>query len=157
MKFITATGAVAQLAGDVAFWLVVILFLPAILAVLELDGLLNPVENMVTEILGFLPNLIGAAIILVVGWLVARVVRRLVTSVSVGVGVDSVSEKVGVAAALGENRLSNLLGLMGYALVFIPAFILALEALELLAFLQASKSFGGRRQLLPRRRRRVLT
>lgn len=127
----STSGALAHIAGDVAFWLVIVLFLPAILAVLELDGLLNPVENMVTEILGFLPNLIGAAIILAVGWLLAKVVRRLVTSVSAGFGVDSLAERAGVSSALGENRLSTLLGLIAYALVLIPAFILALEALEL--------------------------
>lgn len=127
----TASGALAHIAGDIAFWLVIVLFLPAVLAVLSLDGLLDPVENMVTEILGFVPNLVGAGIILAVGWLLSRVVRRLVTVVAYGAGVDSLSERVGVSAALGENRLSNLLGMIAYAIVFIPAFILALEALEL--------------------------
>lgn len=139
----STSSALAHIAGDVAFWVVIILFLPAILAILELDGLLQPVESMVTEILGFLPNLIGAGIILVVGWLLAKVVRRLVTSVSVGVGVDTVSEKAGVAAALGENRLSNLLGLIAYAIIFIPAFILALEALELESVSQPSSEMLG--------------
>ena len=139
----TATGAMAQLIGDVAFWVVIIIFLPAILSVLSLDGLLTPVEEMVTEILTFLPNMIGAGIILVVGWLLARVIRRLVTTVSAGVGVDSLSERVGVAQALGDNRVSNLLGLIAYALVFIPAFILALEALELESVSQPSSEMLG--------------
>lgn len=127
----SATAALAQIAGDVVFWLVIVLFLPAILETLDLQGLLDPVENMVTEILAFLPNLVGAGIILAVGWLLSKVVRRLVAGVAFSVGVDALAQRVGVAAALGENRLSNLLGMIAYAIVFIPAFILALEALQL--------------------------
>lgn len=124
-------AALAQMAGDVAFWLVIVLFLPAILAVLSLDGLLTPVGAMVTEILGFIPNLVGAAIILVVGWLLARVLRGLVTNVASGLGVDALATRVGVTRALGTASLSGLLGMVAYALVIIPAIILALEALEL--------------------------
>lgn len=138
-----AGTAVARLAGDVSFWLVFVLFLPAILSVLKLEGLLEPVQVMVTKVLAFLPNLVGAGIILVVGWLLAKVVRRLATNVAAAAGVDSLAEKAGVAAALGANRISALLGLIAYALVLIPAFILALEALELESVSQPSSQMLG--------------
>ena len=45
--------------GNVIFWLIVLLFLPAILGALEIEGLLGPVQAMVNEMLGMLPNVFG--------------------------------------------------------------------------------------------------
>src|SRR5512133_2021968 len=60
---------IGQTIGNVVFWLVILLFLPAILGALNLQGILAPVQAMVNEILGTLPNILAAALILVVGWL----------------------------------------------------------------------------------------
>src|SRR3546814_8077025 len=61
--------------GDVAYWLGLLLFLPAIVGTLHIDALTAPLSNMISGMLGMLPNLIAAAVIGVVGWIVARVVR----------------------------------------------------------------------------------
>jgi hypothetical protein len=121
----------SQILGDVVFWLVFLLFLPAILGALGLVGLLAPVEGLVGEILAFLPNIIAAGLILVIGWFVAGIVRRLVTNLLVAAGADRLSERMGLAGALGEQRLSGLIGLIVYALILIPVILAALNALEL--------------------------
>jgi Conserved TM helix len=89
----------SQILGDVVFWLVFLLFLPAILGALGLVGLLAPVEGLVGEILAFLPNIIAAGLILVIGWFVAGIVRRLVTNLLVAAGADRLSERMGLAGA----------------------------------------------------------
>ena len=58
--------------ADAVYWLVFLLFLPAILSALNLEGLLLPVQGMINELLGFLPNLLAAGLILLVGWLVGE-------------------------------------------------------------------------------------
>jgi hypothetical protein len=45
---------------------------------------------MVNDILGILPNILGAALILVVGWMIARIIRQIVTNLLVGVGIDRI-------------------------------------------------------------------
>jgi hypothetical protein len=117
--------------GEVVYWLVFLLFLPAILGALELQGLLEPVQGMVDEILSFLPNLFAAGIILVIGWFVARIVQRIVTNLLAALGVDRLSEQVGVAGALGKQKLSGLIGMVIYILILIPVLIAALDALEM--------------------------
>lgn len=126
----------AQTLGDAVYWLVFLLFLPAILGTLELEGLLEPVQGMVDEILAFLPNIFGAGLILVVGWFVARIVQRIVTNLLAAVGVDRLSEQAGVAAALGKQKLSGLIGLILYVLILMPVLIAALDALEMEAITQ---------------------
>jgi hypothetical protein len=122
--------------ADSVYWLVFLLFLPAILGVLGLEGLLSPVQNMIDEFLGFLPNLFGAAVIFGVGWLVARVIQRVVSGLLSAVGVDAVTDKAGLTHVLGKQPLSELIGLILYALILIPVIIASLNALNLDAVTQ---------------------
>ena len=122
--------------ADSVYWLIFLLFLPAVLGVLGLQGLLSPVQHMIDEFLGFLPNLFGAAVILAIGWLVARVVQRVVSGLLSAVGVDAMTEKAGLKNVLGKQPMSELVGLILYALILIPVIIASLNALNLEAVTQ---------------------
>jgi hypothetical protein len=111
---------------------------------------LTPVEGMVNEILGALPNILGAAIVLVVGWIAARIVRQIVTNLLAGAGVDRLGDRTGVAAALGEQKLSGILGTVVYVLILIPVVIAALNSLEIEAVSgPASQMLGSVLQAVP--------
>src|SRR5512133_2172866 len=79
---------IGQTIGNVVFWLVILLFLPAILGALQLQGILAPVQGMVNNILAALPNILGAVLVLAIGYLVARIVRQIVAGLLISVGVD---------------------------------------------------------------------
>ncbi len=117
--------------ADAVYWLVFLLFLPAVLGALALEGLLRPVQDMMNQILRFLPSLFAAGLILGVGWFLARIVQRIVTNLLVAVGADGLSDRVGLAPVLGTQRLSGVLGLVVYILILIPVLIAALNALAL--------------------------
>jgi hypothetical protein len=123
--------AVSTTLGNVIYWLVFLLFLPAVLGALGLQGLLGPVQGMVDEILGVLPNILGAGLILVVGWLASRIVRQIITNLLVGIGADRLGEQTGLAAALGGQQLSKVIGTIVYVLILIPVAIAALNALQI--------------------------
>ena len=117
--------------SDAAYWLTLLLFLPAVIGALALEGLLGPVQGMIDNVLTFLPNVLAAVLILIIGWLVARIVRRVTASFLASVGVDRLGERVGLGAGVGTQRLSELLGLTLYVLILIPVLIGALNALQL--------------------------
>ena len=117
--------------GDAVYWLVFLLFLPAILDEVGLQGLLDPVQGMVDQILGFLPNLLGAVIILLIGWFAARILQRIVSNLLASVGVDRFSEQINLDSVLGKQTLSGLIGLVIYVLIFIPVIIASLNTLGL--------------------------
>ncbi len=125
--------SLAETLGTAVFYFVILLFLPAILATLELGGILTPVQGLVNEVLAFLPNLLLAAVIVVVGAFVARVLRKIVANVLAAAGVNRLSERVGLAKATGGTQLSDLLGLVVYILVLIPVIVAALNALDVAA------------------------
>ena len=114
--------------GDVAYWLVLLLFLPAVLSTLQLEGLLIPVQGMVNKILEMLPNVLGAAVIGAVGWFVARILRDLVQSLLEAVGFDRLGVKAGLK---GNVSLSQLAGLVVFIFVFVPALVGALNTLRI--------------------------
>lgn len=117
--------------SEAVYWLVFLLFLPAVLGALSLEGLLQPVQAMIDQLLGFLPNIFAAALILAIGWFVARIVQRVVTTLLAAVGADRLSERTGLAKVLGRQQLSEIVGLVVYALILIPVLIASLNALEL--------------------------
>lgn len=123
--------SVTKSIAEAAYWLVWLLFLPAILTALGLTGLLAPVSLMLEELLSYLPNLLAAGLILLVGWFVARIVQRLTTSLLAAGGLDRLSDRVGLTQVLGDQTLSGVLGLIVYFLVLIPALIAALNALQI--------------------------
>ncbi|MEK7510257.1 MAG: mechanosensitive ion channel [Patescibacteria group bacterium] len=121
----------SKMLGDMIYWLVFVLFLPALLDALELGGLLGPVQGMADEILGFLPNLLAAGIFFFVGLFVARIVQRITTNLLLAIGADHFSERVGIEGLLGSRRLSEVLGSVVHILILIPVAIASLDALQL--------------------------
>jgi hypothetical protein len=117
--------------GDAVYWMIFLLFLPAVLGALNLRGLLEPVQSMTDKILSFLPNLFAAGLILGVGWLLARIVQRIASNLLAAVGADRLSKQVGLDKALGEQKLSGLAGLVLYVLILVPVLVASLNALSL--------------------------
>lgn len=108
--------------GNILFWLVILLFTPLILSALALDGLLYPVQNMINEMLLMVPNIFAALVIGVVGYVVAKALRGLVTNLLAATGIDRHAQAL---------SLSGLAGTLVFIFVFLPALIAALEALQI--------------------------
>lgn len=128
--------SVSDTAGEAVYWLTFLVFLPAVLSSLEIGGLLGPVRVVVDELLGYVPNLFAAGLILTIGWLAARIIRKIVTNLLHSVGTDDLSERVGLGSSLGKQKVSDLIGLIVYILIFVPIVVAALNALELNAITQ---------------------
>ena len=119
--------------SNVLFWLVILMFLPAILAAFQLQGMLEPVQAMLNQALSFLPNIVGAAAIGFVGWLVAKIVRGLVVNLLTAVGADNLGQRMGGGKSL---QLSSLAGTLVFIFIFVPSLIAALGALKIDAISQ---------------------
>ncbi len=119
--------------GNALYWFVFLLFLPAILGTLELNGILTPIQGMLNELLAMLPNILGAVILGAVGWFVSKIVSSIVTNLLAATGVDSIGEKVGLKATGGQKPLSGIIGTVVFVLILIPFAISALEALKIAA------------------------
>jgi hypothetical protein len=126
------TASLASVCGNLV-WLIA---LPALLGVLELNGLLTPVNAMLSRLMAFVPNLMGAAVVLGIGLLLARIVRQVVSGLLRAAGSERAAEKLGMAGALGEAGLAGFAGNVVFALLLLPTLVAALTPLGLDAVTQ---------------------
>ncbi|MBE9167890.1 mechanosensitive ion channel [Pleurocapsales cyanobacterium LEGE 06147] len=125
--------ALSDTIGNALYWFIFLLFLPAILSTLQLQGTLGPVQRLLNDILAILPNILAAILIGAVGWFIAQIVRRLTTNFLSATGIDRVGAKFGFSGTAGRQSLSWLIGTIVYVLVLIPVAIAALNALQIQA------------------------
>jgi hypothetical protein len=130
----------SQNAGNVLFWVVILMFLPAVLNAFRMNGLLQPVSHMVDKLLEMVPNGVGALVIGGVGYLVARVLQGLVTNLLGAAGADGLNERVGLDNTV---RLSSLAGNLAFIFVFVPSLIAALDALKIEAISKPATQMLG--------------
>ncbi|WP_256415485.1 mechanosensitive ion channel [Acinetobacter sp. 5862] len=119
--------------AEIFYWLVLLLFLPIVLSILGLTGLLIPVQNMVNEAIAYLPNLFIAGVILFVGYILAKIVRGIVEGLGNSLGLQTQAEKVGL---FKNSNISKFLGSFVFAIIVITALIVAFEALGIQAISQ---------------------
>jgi hypothetical protein len=98
-------------------------------------------QRAMDEFFAFLPNLLGAIVILVIGWIIARLVGRLVAGGLRSLGADRALAS-GTAGQYRERiapgfQPSNLIGRIAFWFVFGLAILLAVSALGIEALSQA--------------------
>lgn len=126
-------GSLSSNIGEIFYWLVLLLFLPIVLSILGLTGLLIPVQNMVNEAVAYLPNLFIAGVIIFVGYILAKIVRGIVEGLSNSLGLQTQAEKIGL---FKNSNVSKFLGSFVFAIIIITALIVAFEALGIEAISQ---------------------
>jgi hypothetical protein len=106
------------------------------LAELEWDNLIaEPVRQMLTRILAYLPVLLGALIILIVGWIVAKAIRRIIDWLLKVVRFDTLEDKAGISEILRKGDLDisarEVVSGIVYWLIIIMVLVMAVDALGL--------------------------
>jgi hypothetical protein len=107
-------------------------------------------QRALNSLIGFVPNLIGFLVILVIGWLIARLVRLLVTKVLEKMGLDRAL--AGSPAGTYVERASpgaspsRLVGAIAFWFIFIYAIAAAVGALKIPAL---SNFMGNVQNYLP--------
>ncbi|KPQ34829.1 MAG: Conserved TM helix [Phormidesmis priestleyi Ana] len=122
--------------GNALYWFIFLLFLPAILGALALEGLLDPVQGLLDQFLSAIPQIITAIIIFAIGWLIAKIVRGIVTNLLAASGIDGLGSRLGLSSSTVPGSglsLSGLVGTIAYVFILIPVAIAALQELDIAA------------------------
>jgi hypothetical protein len=112
------------------YWFTLLLFLPSVLGALGIQQIAVPIQSVFNDIFAYIPNIIAAGLILLVGWFIARVVRQVVENLLKAIGLDLAGQRAGLSE---ERSLSELVGLVLYIFIFLASFIAALDALDIAA------------------------
>lgn len=126
-------STISQNISDIVYWLILLLFLPIVLSILGLNGLLFPVQNMVNKVVSFLPNIFIAGVIVFVGYILAKIVRGIIEGLVRSLNLQQQAQKIGM---FKNSNLPQVLGSFIFAVIIITALIIAFEALGIAAISQ---------------------
>jgi hypothetical protein len=73
------------------------------LGVLNIPAISEPASAMIQNLMSAVPNIIGAAIILLVAYYVSKFVVYMLTGLLDGMGIDSMPQKLGVQGMFSQN------------------------------------------------------
>lgn len=115
--------------ANLFFWLIILFTVVAFLEALQLDAVSDPIRNLLDQITGSLPLILKAAIILGITWIVATIVKTLVTKVLGGLNIE---QRLGLESGQSANfSLADTLGKALYWFIFLFGILEALNALKL--------------------------
>ena len=104
-----------------------------ILQVLELDAVGGPINSLLENIVRFIPNLIGAGLLLFIGLMIAGIVRDIAVTAMQTADLDKWANRGGVENVTGSSAISKTIGTVIYVLIAIPVAIGALGVLNIAA------------------------
>lgn len=119
--------------GQLGYWLVMLFGVIGALSLLGLTAVVAPLNGLLTDVMHFVPNIIGAALIFFVGLVVATLARRVVETALNVAHVDRALERTGLSQMTGAYGLARALGTLVFMLILIPVAIAALQQLNIRA------------------------
>jgi hypothetical protein len=96
---------------------------------------LEPLRSSIEKIAGLLPALVGALVILVLGWVVARVLKAVLIRLLVAVRFEKFSDRSGISKFLSrgdiKHSLADILGTVFFWIIFLFFIYIATDVLHL--------------------------
>src|SRR5918997_1507805 len=126
-------GTIGARLGDVGYWLVLLVGVILALNMLNLTGVVTPLNAMLTDFMQFVPHPVGAIVLFFVGFIVATIAKRLVVAALEAANFDRWMDKAGVGRATGASGLAQAIGTLVFVLIIIPTAIAALQVLQIRA------------------------
>lgn len=118
--------------AKLVYFVVFLLFLPGVLDKLGMNSVSAPIENLANSFLNFVPKLVAAGIIIVVGFFIAKILKDLLLPLVKATKVDKLQEKTGVQAT-EKTTFSNIIVNVIYGLVILFVVTASLEQLGIAA------------------------
>ncbi|MDJ0620712.1 MAG: mechanosensitive ion channel [Calothrix sp. MO_192.B10] len=123
---------VEKIIGGLVFWVIMLFVVVAVLQRLGLEIASQPLNNLLTQLVGFLPKLLAAGVLLAVAWVLATLVRTLAVRTLNALRIDElVNQPEDTAPSLSQMSLSETIGNALYWFVFLLFLMPVLDALQL--------------------------
>ena len=100
---------------------------------MDLDTLLEPLQAVLGQIVAYLPRLAFAAVIIIVGWLIAKTARFAIVKALRAININVLTERAGLDGFLEQGGIQrdtvDIFGLLVYWLVVFAALLAAFNTL----------------------------
>lgn len=132
MAKLTGEANVSKFAGVLVFTLLIIPIAIAALDALAIQSIAQPAKDMLSSFLSAIPNIFGAAIVLLLSFVIARFASDALINLLPTLGFDHVGSNIGLSQEVfGKRSLSTIAGYVAFAAIMLFGTI---EAAKLLNF-----------------------
>ncbi|MBX3096716.1 MAG: mechanosensitive ion channel [Fimbriimonadaceae bacterium] len=130
------------LVGLFAFWVVMLFVVVGFFSALNLTMVAEPLTEMLNRVTSGIPNLLGALVLLGIGWIIASLARTGIVRLFDRFGVDHRLQNLKLMSAemAEKRRFSQIVGLLGYGLVIL---LFAQSAFELVGLTLVASTAQG--------------
>jgi len=115
--------------AKLVYYLVILYTLIIALDLLGVESVLEPLQAMLSQFIGFLPNLIGAGVIAFAGYIIGTIGSEATGFLSEG--LESFGDRIGLST--GSVNLTSVVKQIVFIIIFIPILIIALDTLNMTA------------------------
>ncbi len=112
----------------------VIIFIPILIVALDtlkMSAISEPATEMLSSILDAIPRIIAAVLLLGIFYIVGKYIVAILSDILSNMGLDNLSEGMGLSSVLGGNTLSGLIGKVAMFFIMFTGIIAATDKLEL--------------------------
>jgi len=128
----TSGGNIGNAIGRALFWLVVLYAAYLALGRLGLSENLGPVNGFFDNIGSYAANILGAGLLFIIGYFLAKVAQNAVTATLEAAQLDSLASKSGFTSATGsQGSIARALGTLVFVVIIALFSIAALDALDI--------------------------
>jgi hypothetical protein len=117
--------------GRLVFYLVLLFGLAPFLDALGQQAIVTPLRDMIGKVMAFFPNLVAALILLLIGKIVATIVREIVSNFLAATPIDGFADKYGFGGSDSSRKLSDMVGSVAFFFTFIPIIGAAVDSLKI--------------------------
>ncbi len=125
-RFSSSSFSMSKTISKLVYYLIVVFVLLAVLNMMGISNALAPLQNMLNEITGFIPNIFAAGIIGFVGYTLANIAKEAMGFVSGH--VEKYTDKYGFSK---DFDLTGLIKQIVFVIVFFPILLVALDTLNM--------------------------
>lgn len=116
--------------ANAIFWLIMFVFLGPVLSTLGVQPISDQIQLILDQIFAYLPNILAAGLVFIIGVFAARAVRSITTKLLRSIGIDDFGQRIG----LSESRsFSELIATILYILIMLIISVTALRELDIAA------------------------
>jgi small-conductance mechanosensitive channel len=117
--------------GTFVFYFILLFALLPFLDALGLQALVDPLKGMFAKALGYVPNVLTAALVLLLGYFVAKVCQRLAESFARAAGFDRAVSGLRFESVLKSLDVPRFVGTVVFVAVLIPVLATVFDILDL--------------------------
>ncbi len=137
---VAGTAPISNALATAAWAFFLLLFTPAVLNILGIDAVSKPIQGIVNQITGAVPNILIAGVLIAIGCLIGDIAKRLVTNLLQATNVDEFPAKLGLSVPTsGSRSISSIAGTIVMISVIILTFTAAIDKLNIDILSRASE------------------